>query len=256
MATGFIYILRSVNRNYDQKHFCNVPTFWNGRLFFGPCKVAIRQKMQSGDYIFGISSSKTNPRRIIFATKIAELITFAAAYHRFPELRAEPQGEKGQKGPIHVKPVSRPGRPFPLCNYEHINGAMHDDRWEKDLALEELDKFFIGEQQKQNEWFGGWFGRQGPAIDQNILHFLKTCSVYNGLGYHLSSRNTDATLNNPIAYRQLNIGLHLETSIPERLIELCNERMAGIPLDNGIGDVEADITKHGRNKRPSCKSSC
>lgn len=26
--------------------------------------------------------------------------------------------------------------------------------------------------------------------------------------------------------------------------------------DSGIGEVEAAITKHGRNKRPSCKSSC
>lgn len=247
MATGFIYIITSVNRNYDQEYFCNVPTFWNGRLFFGPCKVAIRQKMQPGDYILGISSSKTDPRRIIFATKIAERITFAEAYDRFPKLR-------GPEGPIHVQPISRPECTFPLCNYEHILGAMHDDRWKKDLASEELDTFFISEQ--KNGWFGEWLGRLGPEVDQNIIHFLKTCSVYNGLGFHLSSRNVDATLKNPIAFGRLYTGLHLETPEPEGLIDLCNERMTGLSLDNEIGEAKAAITKHRRNKRPSCKSSC
>ncbi len=253
MATGFIYTVKSVIKNYEQKQFHNVPTYWEDRLFFGPCKGGMRLRMNPGDYIFGVSPSKLKPRRIVFAMKVAERITFAEAYHRFPELR-------GPEGPIHVQPVSRPGRPFPLCDYEHITGAMHDKKlksrkeWENDLKMRDLDRFFTGMQ--QNGWFGGWLGRQGPAIDQDILHFLMTCSVYNGFGYHISSRNGDATLNNPIAYGQFNRGLHLETSDPEGLIVLCNERMAGIHLDSGIGNVEADITKHRRNRKSTCRSSC
>ncbi|MBI4680556.1 MAG: hypothetical protein HY753_04955 [Nitrospirae bacterium] len=123
---------------------------------------------------------------------------------------------------------------------------MHDDRWKKDLASEELDTFFISEQKN------GWFGRLGPEVDQNIIHFLKTCSVYNGRGVHLSSRNVDATLKNPIAFGRLYTGLHLQTPEPEGLIDLCK----GLSLDNEIGEAKAAITKHRRNKRSSCKSSC
>ena len=252
MATGFIYIITSVNRNYEQKQFCKVPTFLEKRLFFGTCKVAMRRKMMHGDYVFGISHSmKHKPRRVVFATKIAECIRFAEAYRRFPKLRGS---DKDSGGPIHVQPISMPGLPFPQCDYEHIPGATHDNRWVKDLATRDLYRFFVGE--LQDGWFGRWLGQKGPEIDQDIMRVLKTCSVYNKVGSELSRQNHDATQENPIAYRCLNRGLHLETSEPEALIELLNGRMAGIPLDSGIGNVEADITKPGRNKRSSCKSSC
>lgn len=105
-------------------------------------------------------------------------------------------------------------------------------------------------------WFGRRLGPKGPEIDQDILCFLKECSFYNWQGCELSRHNHDATQENPIANGGQNRGLHLETSEHEGLIELLNGQMAGIPLDNGIGDVEAAMTKHGRNKKPSCKSSC
>lgn len=185
--------------------------------------------------------------------KIAERITFAVAYHRFLELR-------GPEGPIHVQPVSRPGRPFPLCDYEHIPGAMHDkklkrgEKWEKDLDTMDFDRFFVGE--LQNGWLGRWLGPKGPEIDQDILCFLKTCSLFGSHGHKLGSQNHDASPEKPIAHGRRYTGLHLETSVPEALIELLNGRMAGIPLDTEIGDIETDTAKHERNRRPSCKSSC
>ena len=59
MATGFVYVVRTIKtKNYIQKDFCNVPTEWGDRLYFGPCKEVMRPKMKSGDYIFGISPAE------------------------------------------------------------------------------------------------------------------------------------------------------------------------------------------------------
>lgn len=205
--------------------------------------------MKPSDYIFGVSSWKTNPRRIVFVMKIEECITFADAYDRFSELR-------GPEGPIHVQPVSRPAHPFPWCDYEHIPGAMHDKEkgkknWERDLAMKDLDRFFVGEAQG-----GRWLGPKGPEIDQGILSFLKVCSLFDRHGCKISSQNHDATPEKPIACGPRYTGLHLETPEPERLIELCNKHMEEIPLDGGIGNVEPAMKKPWRNKKPSCKSSC
>jgi hypothetical protein len=45
MARGFIYVVTTVTRDYDQREFACVPTEWNGRLYFGPCKVKMRHEM-------------------------------------------------------------------------------------------------------------------------------------------------------------------------------------------------------------------
>ena len=76
-----------------------------------------------GDYVFGVSPSTTAQRRIVFIAKIAERITFAEAYGRFPKLH-------GPLGPIHVRPlkVKRNGS-FPRSDYAHIKGSMHGGNW-------------------------------------------------------------------------------------------------------------------------------
>jgi hypothetical protein len=38
MATGFIYIVDTLTKNYVQKDFCSVPTEYGDRIYFGPCK--------------------------------------------------------------------------------------------------------------------------------------------------------------------------------------------------------------------------
>src|SRR5438128_12078609 len=69
MPTGFIYVVTTVTRSYSQWPG-SVPTAHAGRLYFGPCKRAMRQKMEVGDYVFGISPAHTAPRRIVFFGKI------------------------------------------------------------------------------------------------------------------------------------------------------------------------------------------
>jgi hypothetical protein len=91
-----------------------------------------------------------------------------------------------------------------------------------------LDAFFVCS--PQAGCVGRWLGRFGPTIDEEILQFLRTCSVHGEPG-ELNPANDAATLRNPIVYRGpsgglLFRGLHLETSDPETLLRLCEARMA------------------------------
>ena len=214
MATGFIYTITTLNKYYVQKAFCNVPTQFGDRLYFGPCKRPMRPKVRPGDYVFGLSPSSVGPRRIVFVGHVEERITFRQAHERFPQLR-------GPQGPIHVEPANRPG-PFPRCSYAHIPGAMHENNWERDLASPELDTFFVCAE--RSGCVGKWLGKNGPEVNQDILDFFRTCSVHGRAG-ELNHTNEDATLDNPIAHGRLYTGLHLETDRPERLVSLCEAAM-------------------------------
>ena len=219
MANGFIYTVTTLTKAYVQKAFCDVPTQFGDRIYFGPCKVPMRPRINPDDYIFGISHSKIGPRRIVFVSQVEERLTFAEAYERFPKLH-------GPKGPIHVRPVRGSGV-SPHCSYAHIPGAIHADRWKKDLASQDLDAFFVC--WPQNGWVGCWLGKFGPQVDKKILDFLKTCSVHGSVyGKYREWRptNDDATLQNPIVYKGLTRGLHLETNQPDVLLRLCETRMA------------------------------
>jgi hypothetical protein len=221
MATGFVYVVMTASsKDYNQSQFRNVPTEWRDRLYFGPCKEMMRPKIKCGDYVFGISSSKTHPRRILFAAKIEEGITFKEAYERFPDLR-------GPGGPIHVRPIKGTGS-FPTSAYEHIPGSMHTgNKWRRDLATPERDAFFVCSE--RFDWQGRWLGVCGPEIDGAILSFLKTCSVHGAS--RLLIHNVNATLSCPIAHGGRSIGLHLETNQPETLLKLCRDGITSKPSD-------------------------
>jgi len=233
MSKGFIYIVASAKNKYNQEFFCNVPTDFGGRLYFGPCKKPMRPKMKVGDFIFGISPANPKPRKIIFETQIDEKISFKEAYGRFPQLR-------GPDGPIHVRPVNRKNCSFPEKMYEHIAGAMHPNDWKQDLATPDLDAFFVCTEGKK------WLGRFGPDIDNEILDFLKGCSVHNKTGM-LKEYNHDTTLANPIAYGRLYTGLHLETDKPKKLMNLINDRLALNPPNFDI--LKAELPRKGLNRR-------
>lgn len=250
MPTGFIYVVTSVTRRYEQGRFSNVPTAWQGRLYFGPCKTSMRSKVQHGDYLFGVSPSSTSPRRIVFAAKIDERITFAEAYHRFPHLR-------GPDGPIHVCPLKvKRNDSFPRSDYEHIPDSIHADKWQGDLASPELDAFFVCS--AEDGIVGRWLGERGPEVDEIILELLKTCSVHGRSGL-LSEENRDATVDCPIVHwgerGRLCTGLHLETNEPERLLALCTARAD--PDDGPLDPVprilpSKDRKPEGGARRKSC----
>lgn len=247
MPTGFIYVVRTVTRRYDQPSFSCVPTEGAIRLYFGPCKRSMRPKMKKGDYVFGLSPAPKTPRRVVFVAEIAERITFAEAYRRFPKLR-------GPRGPIHVRPLNakRTGF-FPHSYYEHIPGSMHEKDWERDLGSTELDAFFVCS--RIDGSVGRWLGERGPEIDGEILRFLKSCPLHGWSG-RLSKKNRDATLDYPIVHwgarGPLYKGLHLETEKPEVLLALCQKRteLEGRPRDSVRRLSPAE------ERTPTCRSCC
>ena len=244
-GVGFIYVMTTVTEDYAQMAFCNVPMEWSDRLYFGPCKRPVRRKLQPGDFLFAISPSASSPRRIVFAAQVEERITFREAYGRFPHLR-------GPSGPIHVRPVARPGV-FPESAYEHIPGSVHADEWKNDVASPELDAFFVC--RAPDGWVGRWLGANGPAIEGEILSFLRTCEVHGKVG-RLASRNDSGTYETPIAHGGLYTGLHLETHDPARLLALFGPQLANGPSTSRPG-ATTEPTAHGRPWRlGGCRGGC
>lgn len=223
MPRGYVYVTRSAKPRGDKSEFRSVPTEWGERLYFGPCKKHMRPKVRAGDWIFGITPSGVPTRRLVFAMEVAERITFAEAFLRYPDLH-------GPVGPINVRPVRRPGA-FPFNSYEHIPGSAHPegekDAWPTDLGRPEMDAFLVGA--PADGWKGRWLGPLGPKVDDSVLALLRGMSLHGEAG-PLAPFNTDATRGAPIAHGRLYTGLHLETDDPEPLLRLLDAAMAGVDL--------------------------
>jgi hypothetical protein len=216
LPTGFIYVVNTVNSKYEQPALSCVPTMWQGRLYFGPCKVPMRPRMKPDDWIFGVSPSATKPRRIVFSAEIEKVMTFADAYRRFSALR-------GPLGPIPVEPAKRLDPGYARSHYAPITGSAHDDRWELDVATPELDRFFVC--RPPDGFRNAWLGAAGPVVDAEILGFFNRCPVFgqSADGTQLNTGRPTA----PIALGGLCKGLHLETDVPERLLAMCEKRVEG-----------------------------
>lgn len=206
MAKGFIYVVRTVQQDYQQGRW-GVPIPVGDKLYFGPCKVAMRPRMQPGDYVFGVSPSLMLPRRIVYAVRINERMTFGEAYERFPSLH---------KVQVHVRPARKIGLGFPETVYEHIPGAIHEGgEWLSDFPTPESDAFFVCASAVRS--LPCWLGEGGPSVMGEILVFLRGCQVYGQSPLPLG-RNSDATESAPVRHHRLFKGLHLETDDPESLL--------------------------------------
>ena len=99
MATGFIYTVSTLTKDYVQQAFCNVPTQFGDRLYFGPCKVPMRPESTPA------ITSSGYPLRGSVPAESCSLATSRSGSHSgkptsgFPIFR-------GPEGPIHVRPIS------------------------------------------------------------------------------------------------------------------------------------------------------
>lgn len=208
MAKGFIYVVTTVQWNYQQG-LRGVPIAVGGKLYFGPCKVAMRPRMQQGDYVFGVSPSPRLPRRIVYAARINKRMTFGEAYELFPSLH---------KIQVHVRPARKIGLGFPEAVYEHIPGAIHDSGgWRSDFPTPESDAFFVCSAAVRS--LPCWLGEGGPEVAGEILEYLRSCRVYGQSGLPLG-RNSDAMETAPVRHGGLCRGLHLEADDPKSLLAL------------------------------------
>jgi hypothetical protein len=125
---------------------CSVP--WrvdDDLIFFGPCKKLVRERLRKrflcdishtipieDIFIVGVNgSNKTQTRKIVWAGKISEIMTFAEADRhlaadRFQKLR------KFHHSPLHVRPILKSGE---LVGYEHVSEEHREnDKWAFDLS--------------------------------------------------------------------------------------------------------------------------
>lgn len=244
-VTGFIYVVPSVGRDYLQPSPQQVPTWLEGAIYFGPCKIPMRPRMQPGDYIFGISPANGSPRRIIFTARIQSKLTFAQAFDQLPKLR-------GPNGPIHVRPTRSPGLGFPDSHYEHIPKANHSDSWRNDLRTPDLDAFFVCE--RASGVLGTWLGASGPVLDQSILRFLQNCHVYGASGQPLG-KNSFAKYSAPVAHGRLYRGLHLETENPEGFLRHVEMSAKGFEEAGHVRDA-GPVPAIGRTRGHRSYSGC
>lgn len=132
----------------DPDHVCcKVP--WRvdeDLIFFGPCKKRIRELLRKNYllpdkshsnvdkdiFIVGVNGSNSmQSRKVVWAGKLSEVMTFAEADKRM-------QGDRFLKlrehssSPLHVRPMVENGE---LIGYEHVsNEHIEKDRWVLDLV--------------------------------------------------------------------------------------------------------------------------
>jgi hypothetical protein len=118
-------------------------------IFFGPCKKRIRERIRSrflsanvthaetGEdteriFIVGVNgSNRKGGRKVVWAGKLSEVMTFAEAEsrlrgERFRKLRAH------SCSPLHVRPIEESGK---FVGYEHVSDEHRKgDEWISDLV--------------------------------------------------------------------------------------------------------------------------
>ena len=145
MTRVWMYVLAS-SPDPDQI-LCPIPYRVDERaIFFGPCKRRIREHLRSeylgqgvtyakrsnGPFIVGVNGS--NPQRIrkvVFAGRVCEVMTFAEAHRR---LRGERFWElrEHRSSPLHVRPIVKDEN---LVCYEHEHVSdLHIEGWVEDLV--------------------------------------------------------------------------------------------------------------------------
>jgi len=142
-SRAFLYIVAATER--PDQVTCRVPWEVDGRfVFFGPCKRRLREELRkllgSRDsalppgpmFLIGFSPSNSRQdRRVLWAGRIARLMTFGEAYASL-EGSVYAAMRRDRQSPLHVKPVAAGGR---LIGYEH-RSELHakDDEWILDLV--------------------------------------------------------------------------------------------------------------------------
>lgn len=169
-----------------------------GRIFFGPCKKAMRWEIRdfmtkapnSHVYIVGLSNSAFRRRRLVYYMKVdGQPMRFSEAYNRYTELRGTG---------IHIRPINKVhryklmyyGKQRPIeLKYKHLGTvssckkAIHYDDWIKDIARDYNktnfrkcgpDCCFMGTKDSV------FFGKKNIEIDTTFCRILKKGGIFEG----------------------------------------------------------------------------
>ena len=116
-------------------------------IFFGPCKKRIRENLRGqflgpscnhnkatdALFIVGVNASnKEEIRKVVWAGRLSEVMTFAEAYRRFKEDYRFKKLREHKCSPLHVCPVFKDGK---LIGYEHMsNEHIKNEEWVSDFV--------------------------------------------------------------------------------------------------------------------------
>jgi hypothetical protein len=171
---GFFYIINAIDDDYRLNG--TGPDITGGIITLGTEKPQIRSGADPNDYVVGISHAiPSKPRRVIFAMRVGEIITFKEAWERGDKDpawagkrggTANPAGEQRlitlDEGPVIAGDIHvRPGRK----GYEHIPRAVHGFTWRKDIQSNR-DRYLVGDQSSR------FWGPDGPIVTDEIAWIL------------------------------------------------------------------------------------
>ena len=255
MNIAYLYILSaSPNPNYVE---CSVPAEIDEKeIFFGPCKTTLRQKFyeeylknnkegiakpKDNIYIIGFNASNSKrKRKIVWAGKVKEFMTFEYAWHNLKEQKYEKirtNIEFNGEYPLHVKPIYENGI---FIGYKHIN-KLHEKNndWIKDITSKRKGYSVNGKIIKPNDVSKRYevFNRDcvilleniffangsGIDIDEDILEILKNNQHGNNIdNYAIFGYNKDGSVNGLRGSY-----LEIKNNVKE-LIEIIEERKRNI----------------------------
>ena len=150
MTKLYLYVVGACPDPDNIKGVCTVPWKINeNEIFFGPCKKLLRERVRKDyiypekdrtgqddeTYIVGINAANGKPRKVIWAGRLREVMTFEQAFDHF-------QGRKGENNvntmldhncsPMHVEPIRSDGK---LIGYRHTSDEHKEDNaWVMDLV--------------------------------------------------------------------------------------------------------------------------
>ena len=173
----YLYVVSTIDSNYKPTPSMSGPNIVDDLLTLGTCKPKIRTSLKKefdmyDNYIVGISPSRTNPRRVIYITRIDECITFKQAWERGNENETyrlkrggfSPENSDPERvlmnGDIIVQTVDG-------INYTFFAG-VHEDDWMTYVVGEkvesERDIYLVGDP-KQSRYYVG----NGPIFTEDAL---------------------------------------------------------------------------------------
>ena len=168
MATGFIYTVSTLTKDYVQQAFCNVPTQFGDRLYFGPCKVPMRPRSTPA------ITSSGYPLRGSVPAESCSLATSRSGTHSgkptsgfqiFVVLKAP-----SMCGPSVIRTFPRTARTHTFqtqCTRIAGRRTWRPWTWMRSSSAS-----------PQTGCVGRWLGRFGPKIDGEILDFLNIACPY------------------------------------------------------------------------------
>ena len=255
MNIAYLYILSaSPNPDYVE---CSIPAeIDENEIFFWPCKTTLRQKFyeeylknnkkgiaKPKDNIYIIGFNASNPerkRKIVWAGKVKEFMTFEYAWHNLKEQKYEKIRTNikfNEEYPLHVKPIYENGI---FIGYKHIN-KLHekDNEWIRDLTSKRKGYSVNGKIIKLNDVSKRYeiFNRDcvilleniffangsGIDIDEDILKILKNNQRGNNIdNYAIFGYNKDGSVNGLRGNY-----LEIKNNVKE-LIEIIEERKRNI----------------------------